>query len=152
MRMDDEVFMSVAIEEARCALLRDEIPVGAAVVIDDMVIARAGNDRSRPFVHAEMSAMLDACRATGTSRLDGCTLYSTLEPCVMCTGALLEMRVSRVVFGAFDPKAGACGSIYDIVSDSRLPFKAQVRRGVKSNECAELLRSFFAARRAAKNG
>lgn len=147
MRSDDGAFMKVAIEEAREALRRDEIPIGAIVVFDGEIVARGRNDRCAPFIHAEMSALAAAASALGRSRLDGCTLYSTLEPCPMCAGALLEMRVSRLVFGASDPKAGACGSLYDLVSDSRLPFRTKVRRGVMSVECADILQRFFIDKR-----
>jgi tRNA(adenine34) deaminase len=149
--VDDEEAMGLALDEARAALQHDDVPIGAVVAIDGRIVARRHNERERqgdPTAHAEVLALRDACVAHGDGwRLEGATVYVTLEPCVMCAGALLSARVARVVFGAEDPKAGALGSLYNIGSDPRLNHEYTVDRGVRASECAALLTSFFADRR-----
>ena len=145
----DLEFMREALAEARLAAAAGEVPVGAVVVRDGAVVARAHNRRegaADPLGHAELLALRAAAAAAGTWRLDGATLYVTLEPCVMCAGALLQARVARVVWGAPDPKAGACGTLYDVPRDPRLPHRAEVRGGVLADECAAVLTEFFGAR------
>ena len=128
----------------------DDVPVGAICVYQNEIIARAHNERELlgdPTAHAEVLAIRRAAAHLKTSRLDGVTLYVTLEPCAMCAGAIWLSRVSRVVFGAWDDRAGACGSVFDIARDPRLNHRPQLRGGVLERECAELLRDFFASRR-----
>src|SRR5438045_2781673 len=143
--------MEIALEEAASALAHDDVPVGAVVLRGGEVVARRHNERERlqdPTAHAEILALRDAAGAVGSWRLDDCTLVVTLEPCVMCAGALVAGRLGRLVFGATDPKAGAVGSCYDVPADRRLNHRPPVTGGVRSAECGELLRSFFADRRA----
>lgn len=143
--------MAVALEEAAAALDHDDVPVGAVVVgPDGRVVARRHNERERtgdPTAHAELLALRDAAAALGTWRLDGVTLVVTLEPCPMCAGALVASRAGRLVFGAADPKAGACGSLYNLCADPRLNHELPVVAGVAADRCAELLTSFFTNRR-----
>jgi tRNA(adenine34) deaminase len=142
--------MDEAIVEAELAAAHDDVPIGAVVVRDGAVIARGRNRREAdtdPTAHAEILALRAAARVLGTWRLDGCTLYVTLEPCTMCAGALVLARLDRLVFGADDPKAGAVGALYDVPRDPRLNHQVEVVRGVRAERCGELLRSFFAARR-----
>jgi tRNA(adenine34) deaminase len=147
----DETWMRAALEEARAAAGHDDVPVGALVVGPDGIeLARGRNRREQacdPTGHAELEAMRAAAKALGRWRLDGCTLVVTLEPCAMCAGAAAQARLARLVFGADDPKAGAVTSLWDLVSDPRLPHRVEVRRGVLADECAEVLRAFFRARR-----
>jgi len=142
--------MELALEEAaRCAAWGD-VPVGAVVIRGGEVLGAAGNQRERlidPTAHAEVLALREAAKKAGTWRLDGCTLYVTLEPDAMCCGALVLARVDRLVFGAADPKAGFAGSLGDLVRDERLNHRLQVTAGVRAQESAELLRAFFAQRR-----
>ncbi len=147
----DEQFMQQALFEAEAALDTDDVPVGAVVVHEGQIIGRGRNQREAlqdPTAHAEMVALTAAASAMGSWRLTGCTLYVTLEPCAMCAGALVLARVDRLVYGADDPKAGACGSVYNIVEEGRLNHIIQVERRVLTLDCAGLLRSFFAAQRA----
>ena len=142
--------MRLALVEAAAAADHDDVPVGAVVLLDGEVIAHRHNERelqNDPTAHAEVLALRDAARHRGTSHLDGATLVSTLEPCPMCAGAALSARVDRIVFGATDPKAGACGSLYNLAVDPRLNHEMAVSGGVLAEESAELLRGFFAARR-----
>jgi tRNA(adenine34) deaminase len=142
--------MRLALEAARGALEHDDVPIGAVVVKDDEVIARAGNQRevaADPTAHAEILALRAAAEAMGTWRLEGTTMYVTLEPCPMCAGALVLARVDRLVYGPQDPRAGAALSLYNIVQDPRLNHHLEVTTGVLEEECAELLRSFFEDRR-----
>ena len=142
--------MDVALAEAARAPAHDDVPVGAVVVRDGVELGRGRNRREvdrDPTAHAEVVAIRAAAATLGTWRLDGCTLYVTLEPCTMCAGALVQARVATLVFGADDPKAGAVVSLFDAVRDPRLPHAAEVVRGVRADEAAELLRGFFAARR-----
>lgn len=143
--------MQGALTQARDALGTDDVPVGALVVdVDGLVVAAGRNRREAdadPTAHAEIVALREASRARGSWRLDGCTLVVTLEPCTMCGGAAVLARVDRVVFGATDPKAGAVGSLYDVVRDPRLNHRPEVVSGVLAEECGDLLRTFFRARR-----
>ncbi len=146
----DEMAMGRALDEARRALDHDDVPIGAVVVRAGSVIAARHNQRQRdgdPTAHAEILALRDAAAAVGHWRLDDCTLVVTLEPCVMCAGAVVNARIARLVYGAADPKAGAAGSLYDVPGDTRLNHRPPVTTGVRATECGELLRSFFAARR-----
>ena len=147
----DELYMRMALDEARKAASIGEIPIGAVVVRDGEVVSRASNRRevdADPTAHAEIIAVRAAAAALGHWRLEGCTVYVTLEPCPMCAGALHAARVDRCVYGAVDPKAGALGTLYDIASDTRLNHRYEVTAGVMSVECAALLKEFFAALRA----
>ena len=142
--------MRRALDAARECAFSDDVPVGAVVSRDGVVVAAAGNARERlhdPTAHAEILAMREAAVQTGSWRLDGCTLYVTLEPCAMCAGAIVLARVERVVFGAADPKAGFAGSLGNLVQDARLNHRVELTAGVLSNECGELLRDFFRDRR-----
>jgi tRNA(adenine34) deaminase len=147
----DEAAMALALEEARAAAAVGEVPVGAVVTLGARVLARAHNLRETladPTAHAEVLALREAASRLGSWRLEGCSLTVTLEPCFMCAGALVNARVDRLVFGASDPKAGAVGSLADVVRDPRLNHRMEVRGGVLATECGDLLRSFFAGRRA----
>ncbi len=146
----DRGFMAAALALAQSARDAGEVPVGAIVVIDGEIVAQAGNapiGESDPTAHAEIRALRAACRAIGNYRLAGATLYATLEPCAMCAGALVHARVERLVFGAKDPKSGACGSVFDICSDARLNHRVAVTGGVLAEEAGELLKAFFRERR-----
>ncbi|WP_419044503.1 tRNA adenosine(34) deaminase TadA [Enorma massiliensis] len=143
----DERFMREALAEAHAAAAEGEVPIGAVVVYEGEIIARAHNRRELdedPSAHAEFSAMVAAARALGRWRLTGCTVYVTLEPCVMCAGLMVNARVTRCVYGAADPKAGALGSLYQLNADRRLNHAFEVTAGVLSNECAGVLKAFFA--------
>lgn len=142
--------MALALEQARLAAAHGEVPVGAVVVHEGRVIAAAGNAPVRdrdPSAHAEIRALRAAGQAMGNYRLDGCTLYVTLEPCAMCAGAMLHARLARVVYGAADPKTGAAGSVVDLFGQARLNHQTQVTAGILADECAGVLHSFFQARR-----
>ena len=143
--------MELALQEAVAAGARGEVPVGAvALDASGRVLARAGNERERrrdPTAHAEVLALRAAAEATGTWRLDGVSLYVTLEPCPMCAGALVAARIERLVFGAPDPKAGACGSLYNLCADPRLNHEVAVTAGVMAVRSADLMARFFAERR-----
>ena len=149
----DEALMALAIAEARAAADREpaDVPIGAVVLgADGRVIAGAGNRREAdgdPTAHAEILALRAAARATGRWNLTGATLVVTLEPCTMCAGAIVLSRVRRVVVGAMDPKAGAAGSLYDLVREPRLNHRVELTTGVREQECGDLLRGFFRARR-----
>jgi tRNA(adenine34) deaminase len=148
--MDDFEAMGMAIDQAARAGARGEVPVGAVVVAGDTVLAAAGNAREGlhdPTAHAEILALRQAATALRSWRLGQTTLYVTLEPCPMCAGALLAARVSRLVFGAVDPKAGSCGSLYNLCVDPRLNHELPVLGGVRSDECSSLLSSWFSSRR-----
>ena len=138
-------YMTEALFEARQALEEDEVPVGAVIVKDGKIIARGHNRRMQncdPTAHAEIEAIREACRARGTWRLDGCTLYVTLEPCPMCAGAILNARIPTVVYGAREAKSGSCGSVIDLFFEN-YGFQPRVYGGVCRDECAALLRNFF---------
>lgn len=148
--MEDSDFMDMALELARQAATLSEVPVGAVIVQDGVVVGRGFNQpigRHDPTAHAEVMALRDAADRLGNYRLPGCTLYVTLEPCVMCAGAIMHARIERVVFGARDPKTGAAGSVVDLFAEDRLNHHAAVVSGVRAEECGALLSGFFAARR-----
>jgi tRNA(adenine34) deaminase len=151
MRREDAALMARALDEARAALATGDVPVGAVVVDAAGAVIGAGrNEREAtgdPLAHAEIVALRAAAAALGGWRLDGCTLVVTLEPCVMCAGAVLAARIPRLVFGAWDEKAGAVGSVQDVIRDRRGPHAVEVVAGVGADECAALLADFFAARR-----
>ena len=147
---DDERFMIEALREARAAADAGEVPVGAVVVREGEIISRAHNlveTSKSSSAHAEMLALDAAERYLGAKWLTGCTLYVTLEPCSMCAGAMVLARIQRLVFGASDPKAGACGSVSNIVSDSRLNHRVEITSGVLGEECGRMLKDFFRAKR-----
>jgi len=142
--------MALALEEARRAAKDGEVPIGAVVVYNGEIIARAHNLRERlqdPAAHAEVLALREAARKLGRWRLTGMTLYATLEPCTMCAGALVLARIDRLVYGCEDPKAGACGSVFDIVREPRLNHRIDVVHGILQEECQSVLKEFFANRR-----
>lgn len=148
--MDDTLFMQVALELAHEAASADEVPVGAVVVRDGQIIGRGFNQpiaRHDPTAHAEVMALRAAATHSGNYRLPGCTLYVTLEPCLMCCGAIMYARIARVVFGASDPKTGAAGSVMNVFSDARLNHHTEASGGVLAQECSALLSGFFVARR-----
>ena len=150
MRATDDDWMAQALELAREAARRGEVPVGALLVRDDAVLGRGGNApiaHNDPTSHAEIVALREAGRALGNYRLPGCTLYVTLEPCAMCAGAILHARLARLVYGASDPKTGACGSVVDLFAEPRLNHHTRVTGGVAADACASLLSEFFGARR-----
>jgi tRNA(adenine34) deaminase len=147
---NDDAWMDEALALARAAAERGEVPVGAIVVRDGVIVGRGGNAPiagSDPTAHAEIAALRDAARAMNNYRLTGCELFTTLEPCAMCAGAMLHARIARVVYGARDPKSGVCGSVIDLFGDPRLNHHASVTGGVRGDECGKLLSAFFAARR-----
>jgi len=146
----DERFMGEALALARAAQARGEVPVGAVVVKDGEIVGRGGNapiETADPTAHAEIAALRDAGRRLGNYRLAGCDLYVTIEPCAMCAGAILHARIARVLFGARDPKTGACGSVVDLFAEPRLNHHATVTGGVLAAEAGALLSAFFSARR-----
>ena len=146
--MNDRDFMTMALEEARLARQEGEVPVGAVVVADGAVVGRGHNQpiaRKDPTAHAEIVALREAARALASYRLAGATLYVTIEPCVMCVGAIVTARIARLVYGARDEKAGALGSVYDIGRDGRLNHRLEVMGGMMEAEGGELLREFFRA-------
>jgi tRNA(adenine34) deaminase len=146
----DDYFMGVALREAERALEHDDVPIGAVVVHDGEVLAAAHNERELrqdPTAHAELVVLREAARALGSWRVLDSVLYVTLEPCAMCAGAIVLARVPRVVFGASDPKAGACGSVLDVLGEPRLNHRPVLTGGLRAQECAELLSAFFASRR-----
>jgi tRNA(adenine34) deaminase len=150
MTFDDAGWMRIALTEASLAATHGDVPVGAVVVLDGRELARGRNRRELdgdPTAHAEVVALRTAASELGTWRLDGSTLYVTLEPCTMCAGAIVQSRVARLVYGADDEKAGAVVSLFDAVRDPRLPHVVQVSRGVEAQASADLLREFFADRR-----
>jgi tRNA(adenine34) deaminase len=148
--------MELALEEAQRAAAEGEVPVGSVIVsLDEGVIASAHNQRERladPTAHAEMIAMTQAAQALGSWRLHRCVLYVTLEPCPMCAGAVIQARLPMVVYGCADPKAGACETLYRLLSDPRLNHRAEVVGGVLADRCAAVLGDFFAARRRERQG
>ncbi len=147
---DDDALMALALEEAAAAVDHGDVPVGAVAVRDGTVLAARHNERERradPTAHAEILALADAAAVLGTWRLDGVTLVVTLEPCPMCAGALVAARVGRLVYGAADPKAGACGSLYNLCADPRLNHEVPITAGVRESDAAGQLAAFFAGRR-----
>ncbi|MBU3577166.1 tRNA adenosine(34) deaminase TadA [Polynucleobacter sp. UK-Kesae-W10] len=146
----DQQFMQQAIEQAQLAALAGEVPVGAVLVRDGQVIAKAFNKpitNHDPSAHAEMLALRDAAQSEKNYRLPGSTLYVTLEPCAMCSGAILHARVERVVYGAKDPKTGAAGSVLDVFSEKQINHQTSIEGGMMGEACGQLLRSFFKERR-----
>jgi len=148
--MEDELFMRQALLLAEAAAASGEVPVGALVVKDGVVIGQGFNApiaNNDPSAHAEIRALREAAAQLANYRLPGCTLYVTLEPCVMCAGAIHHSRIARLVYGASDPKTGACGSVVDLFAQPKLNHHAQVTKGVMAEESVALLKAFFAARR-----
>ncbi len=149
---DDNYWMNLALEEARAATRDGEVPVGAVVIKDGQIVGRGHNrnlQQNDPTAHAEVMAMREAASKLGNHRLPGCTLYATIEPCAMCAGAMVHARLSRLVFGAFDPKAGAAGSVLEVLNHPRLNHKLEITPGVLAEECSAILKRFFAERRGA---
>ncbi len=147
---DDDAGMEAALREARASEGADEVPVGCVIVHDGMIVGRGHNQTEGlqdATAHAEILAIGAASNALGSWRLADCTLYVTLEPCAMCAGALVLARVTRLVYGAADPKAGACGSVLDVAREPRLNHRVEVAAGVRAEECGALLRAFFARKR-----
>jgi tRNA(adenine34) deaminase len=150
----DSAMMSEALTLAARAAEQGEVPVGAVVVKNGEIVGRGFNapiSCSDPTAHAEIGAMRDAAAALGNYRLPGCTLYVTLEPCAMCAGAIMHARIARLVYGAADPKTGACGSVVDLFAERRLNHHAEVMSGVLAGEAGRMLSDFFAARRKSGN-
>src|SRR5438067_12131562 len=146
----DESWMAEALAEARRAADEGEVPIGSVVVFDGRIVGRGRNARERlndPTAHAEILALQEAARSLGRWRLTGATIYATLEPCPMCAGALVNARIDRLVYAVPDPKAGAAGTLFDIVRDGRLNHRVEVTTGVLAAECGALLTEFFRARR-----
>jgi len=148
---DPAAGMRLAVDEARRALEHDDVPIGAVVLADDGTVLAVGHNERElhedPTAHAEVLALRRAAEALGSWRVLDATLYVTLEPCTMCAGAIVLSRIPRVVYGCTDPKAGAAGSVLDVLADPRLNHRPEVVGGVLADECAELLRAFFRARR-----
>jgi tRNA(adenine34) deaminase len=150
MTMTDTDYMQAALELAAQAAAAGEVPVGAVVVKDGQIIGRGSNapiGRHDPTAHAEVQAMRDAAQHLGNYRLVGCSLYVTLEPCAMCSGAIQHARIARLVYGASDPKTGACGSVVDLMNEPRLNHHTDVTGGVMAEQCGAILSAFFAGRR-----
>lgn len=150
---DKEYFMKKAIAAAKRAEAKDEVPVGAVIVRDGEMIAAACNRKEREncaVFHAEIVAIRKACRKLGNWYLDGCEMYVTLEPCPMCAGALINSRLDKLYFGAYDPKAGCAGSLYDLLRDGRFNHTLEVEGGVMKEECAALLSGYFRKKRESK--
>jgi tRNA(adenine34) deaminase len=146
--------MEAALAEARSAAESGEVPIGAVVVHDGLIIARGQNRVLRdndPTAHAEIVTLREAAKALANYRLNGCTMYVTLEPCSMCAGAMIHARLHRLVFAAADPKAGACGSVLEVLNHPRLNHQMQVEQGIMGEQAGELLRSFFRERRTASS-
>ena len=150
--VDDAAGMRAALREAQASLARDEVPVGCVIVHDGMIVGRGHNQVESlqdATAHAEVLAIGAASNALGSWRLADCTLYVTLEPCAMCAGAIVLARLARLVYGAADPKAGACGSVLDVTGERRLNHRVPVTSGVLETDCSELLRDFFRKKRKA---
>ena|SRR5215207_6602296 len=148
--MIDDAWMNEALAEAILAETNGEVPIGAVIVLNDLIIGRGHNrpiSQNDPTAHAEMSTLRDAARTLNNYRLPGTTLYVTVEPCLMCMGALLQARVRRLVFGCSDPKAGAAGSLYNVANDLRLNHQLEVTAGVRADESRNLLQRFFRRKR-----
>ena len=145
-----EQYMRKAVEQAKIAEENGDVPIGTVIVYRDQIIGKAYNQREQlkdPTAHAEIIALTQAAAYLQSWRLTGCTMYVTLEPCPMCAGALVLARIDRLVYGCDDPKAGACGSLYDIVRDERLNHRLEVTSGILAEECSKLLQEFFQHRR-----
>jgi len=148
--MNDIAYMREAIGEARAAAQEGEVPVGCVIVMDDQIVARSGNrtiSACDPTAHAEIVALRAAATSLGNYRLNGCVVYVTVEPCAMCAGAMIQARIARLVYGCEDPKGGAVHSCFEIFNHPALNHRVQVSGGVLSEECANTMQSFFAARR-----
>mgnify|MGYP001374801426 FL=1 len=148
--MNDDELMRLALLEAEKAVKHEDVPVGALVILDEVVIASRHNERQLtgdPTAHAEILALRDAASHLGTWHLDNATLVTTLEPCPMCAGAALNARISHVIFGAHDPKAGATETLYNLLDDPRLNHQAKITSGILAAECGQILTRFFADRR-----
>ncbi|HXN00167.1 MAG TPA: tRNA adenosine(34) deaminase TadA [Candidatus Dormibacteraeota bacterium] len=146
----DDHFMQFALEEARAAAAAGEVPIGAVLVLDGTILARSGNRTIRdtdPTAHAEIIVLRESARTLGNYRLAGAALYVTLEPCIMCAGAMVQARISRLIYGADEPKGGAVRSCFELLSESRLNHQVEITPGVLASESADLLLSFFAERR-----
>jgi Cytosine/adenosine deaminases len=146
----DERFMNIALNEASVACLEDEVPIGAVVVRDGEVISSAHNMREGlkdSTAHAEIIAIRKACEVLGAWRLSGCELYVTIEPCAMCAGAIVLSRINRVIYGAPDPKAGACGSVMDVVRNPSLNHRVEVTQGVLEEQCRAIIKDYFRKKR-----
>ena len=151
---DDQRYMKMAIEQARIAEENGDVPIGAVIVHENQIIGKAYNQREQlvdPTAHAEIIALTQAAAALQSWRLNGCTIYVTLEPCPMCAGALVLARIERLVYGCDDPKTGAVKSLYNIVQDGRLNHRLKVTSGVMVDECSQLLQEFFKRRRIENN-
>ncbi|MBM7716731.1 tRNA adenosine(34) deaminase TadA [Siminovitchia sp. FSL H7-0308] len=152
---NEEKYMNVAIEEAKKARSIGEVPIGAIIVLNGKIIAKASNRREteqNAVAHAEIIAIQEACRTLGTWRLENAELYVTLEPCPMCSGAIILSRIKKVVYGASDPKAGCAGTLMNLLSDARFNHQSEVVGGVLADECGELLSQFFRELRRKKKG
>lgn len=150
---NNESFMRQALRQAALAAVHGDVPVGAVLVKDGIIIARGRNrreERHDPTAHAEIEALRKAAKKLGGWYLHGCTMYVTLEPCPMCAGAIMQARLDAVVFGAYDPKAGCCGSLMNLPEDARFPHRPMVQGGVLEGECAAVLKEFFKQKRANK--
>jgi len=146
----DEQFMKAAIDQAHIALENGDVPIGAVIVHQNQIIAKGLNLRHKlndPTAHAEIIAITAAAEYIGNWRLHGCSIYVTLEPCCMCAGAMVLARLDRLVYGCDDPKAGACGSLYNIVQDERLNHRLEITKGILAEDCAKLLQDFFKKKR-----
>jgi len=146
----DRRFMQLAVEQAKVAEENGDVPIGAVIVRENRVVGKACNQREQlkdPTAHAEIIALTQAAAALDSWRLNGCTMYVTLEPCCMCAGALVLARIDRLVYACEDPKAGACGSLYNIIRDERLNHHVEVATGVLRDECSRVLQEFFQRRR-----
>jgi tRNA(adenine34) deaminase len=150
----DEIYMSEAIKEAEKAFEEDEVPVGCVIVYQRKIIARAHNQVERlrdPTAHAEMLALTSATNYLNSKWLNECSIYVTIEPCSMCAGALVLARIKNIVFGATDPKAGACGSVLNIVQNKKLNHRIKIKSGVLTEKCSSLLKEFFKNKRLQRN-
>jgi tRNA(adenine34) deaminase len=146
----NEQFMKVAIDQAHIALENGDVPIGAVIVHQNKIIAKGYNQRHKlndPTAHAEIIALTAAAEYIGNWRLHGCTIYVTLEPCCMCAGAIVLARVDRLVYACDDPKAGACGSLYNIIQDPRLNHRVEITKGILAEDCSKILQDFFRVRR-----
>lgn len=143
---NDEKYMAVAIEQARIAYNNNEVPIGCVIVYNDEIIGRGANERAtvgNVLAHAEIIAINEACGYMKDWRLEECTLYVTVEPCSMCSGAILQARIPRVVYGTRNPKAGCAGSIYNLLNEPRFNHRAEIVEGVMSEECSRIMKDFF---------
>lgn len=148
--MDFEYYMDIALERANNAAEIDEVPIGCVIVYEDKIIGQGYNRRNTEknvLAHAEILAINEACEYMGDWRLEDCTLFVTVEPCPMCSGAILQARIKKVVFGTRNVKAGCCGSVLNVVSDDRFNHQVEIVEGIRKEECSNIMKSFFKARR-----